>query len=41
MGFSSTNALADKIRSTQRKWKVLESEDEDENGDIRIVDDFD
>jgi len=31
--------LIDKIQSTQRKWKVLEDDSEDEFGNIKVVDD--
>ena len=38
VGFSS-QALIEKIQSTQRKWKVLESDSEDIDGNIKVIDD--
>ena len=38
VGFNS-QALIEKIQSTQRKWKVLESDSEDLDGNIKVVDD--
>ena len=38
VGFNS-QALIEKIQSTQKKWKVLESDSEDEEGNIKVVDD--
>jgi len=40
VGFNSA-ALIEKIQSTQRKWKVLESDSEDLDGNIKVVDDND
>ena len=40
VGFNS-QALIEKIQSTQRKWKVLESDSEDLDGNIKVVDDDD
>ena len=40
VGFDQTQSLMQKIHSTQRRWKVLESDSEDVNGDINVVDDF-
>ena len=37
VGFNSM-ALIEKIQSTQRKWKVLESDSEDIDGNIKVVD---
>lgn len=37
VGFNS-QALIDKIQSTQKKWKVLESDSEDLDGNIKVVD---
>ena len=37
VGFNSM-ALIEKIQSTQRKWKVLESDSEDLDGNIKVVD---
>lgn len=38
VGFNSL-AMIEKIQSTQRKWKVLESDSEDIDGNIKVVDD--
>ena len=38
VGFNSQAMIA-KIQSTQRKWKVLESDSEDLDGNIKIADD--
>ena len=40
VGFDQTQSLMQKIHSTQRRWKVLESDSEDVNGDINVIDDF-
>ena len=34
----NSQALIEKIQSTQRKWKVLESDSEDLDGNIKVVD---
>ena len=40
VGFDQTQSLVKKIHSTQRRWKVLESDSEDVDGNINVVDDF-
>ena len=37
----NSQAMIEKIQSTQRKWKVLESDSEDLDGNIKVVDDED
>ena len=37
-GFDS-RAMIEQIQSTKRKWKVLESDSEDLDGNIKVVDD--
>ena len=37
----NSQAMIEKIQSTQRKWKVLESDSEDIDGNIKVVDDED
>ena len=37
----NSQAMIQKIQSTQRKWKVLESDSEDLDGNIKVVDDDD
>ena len=34
----NSQAMIEKIQSTQRKWKVLESDSEDLEGNIKVVD---
>ena len=41
VGFDQRQSLVQKIQSTQRRWKVLESDSEDADGNINIVDDVD
>ena len=38
-GAANFNNLIEKINSRQRKWKVLESDSEDLDGNIKVVDD--
>lgn len=35
----NSQAMIEKIQSTQRKWKVLESDSEDIDGNIKVLDD--
>ncbi len=35
----NSQAMIEKIQSTQRKWKVLESDSEDLEGNIKVADD--
>ena len=37
----NSQAMIEKIQSTQRKWKVLESDSEDLDGNIKIADEDD
>ena len=41
VGFDQTQSLMQKIHSTQRRWKVLESDSDDPIGNINVADDFD
>ena len=41
VGFDQQQSLVQKIQSTQRRWKVLESDSEDADGNINVVDDLD
>ena len=34
----NSQAMIEKIQSTQRKWKVLESDSEDLDGNIKVMD---
>jgi hypothetical protein len=35
---SSNQAIISRIQSKERKWKILEDDSEDEEGNIKIVD---
>ena len=41
VSFDQQQSLVSKIQSTQRRWKVLESDSEDDDGNIKVADDFD
>ena len=38
---TSSERILSKIQSKERKWKVLEDDSEDEEGNIKVVDAFD